>query len=105
MARAGSKLTGSFRLLALGSVAGCVLHPMPPPQLAASEAAIARAVQAGAAAYAPGELRLAMEKLELSRRWIAARDYEPARWLAEQAEVDADLATVKAISSATHANR
>jgi Domain of unknown function (DUF4398) len=41
-------------------------------------------------------MQSAQEKLGLTSRWIAARDYEPARWLAEQAQVDAELAEMKA---------
>jgi hypothetical protein len=74
---------------------GCALHPAPTEQLAISEQAIAAARLAGAG---PAELRLAQDKLELGRRWIAARDYEPARWLVEQAQVDAELAGLKAMS-------
>lgn len=99
MARRHGTLANSFRLLAAGSVAGCALHPLPDVQLAVSEAAIVRALEAGAATHAPRELSLATEKLQLSRRWIASRDYEPARWLAEQAEVDAELAAMKAITA------
>ena len=52
--------------------------------------------RAGAALYAATELNNAKEKLRLTRRWIEAGDYAPARWLAEQAQIDAELAEVKA---------
>jgi hypothetical protein len=77
-------------------LAGCAVQALPAEQLAASEAAIARAERAGAARYAATELNSAKEKLRLTHRWIEARDYAPARWLAEQAQVDAELAEVKA---------
>lgn len=77
-------------------LAGCAVQAFPGEQLAASEAAIARAERAGAAVYATAELNNAKEKLRLTRRWIEARDYAPARWLAEQAQTDAELAEVKA---------
>ena len=76
--------------------AGCASHPVPTVQIAASEAAIAGALDAGAAEWAPRELKSAQEKMELTKRWIAAKDYQPARWLAEQAQVDAELAAIKA---------
>jgi len=63
------------------------------------ERAIAQAQAAGAAEHAPAELALAQEKLALGKRWIAARDYEPAKWLVEQARVDAELAGMKAGSA------
>jgi hypothetical protein len=69
------------------------------PNLAFSEAAVRAAKQAGAAELAPAELELATQKLALAKRWMAARDYEPASWLVEQARIDAELATLKAISA------
>jgi hypothetical protein len=92
-----------MRLLLAALVSGCAIHPFPAAQLAESQAAIARAEKSGAAEYAPVELRSAREKLELTRRWIAAKDYEPARWLAEQALVDAELAQAKAMSARSRA--
>lgn len=77
--------------------AGCATQAPPTEQIASSEAAIRSALQAGAADAAPGEIALARQKLELTRRWMDAKDYKPARWLAEQAEVDAELASMKAI--------
>ena len=79
--------------------AGCASTPFPADQVAASEAAIVGALDAGAAELAPRELKSAQEKMELTRRWIAAKDYRPARWLAEQAQVDAELATMKALQA------
>jgi hypothetical protein len=81
-------------------VAGCASNAYPASQLASAEAAVASAIAAGAAQHAAPELKSAQEKLALAKRWIAAKDYEPARWLAEQARVDADLATAKAFRAA-----
>jgi hypothetical protein len=81
-------------LVALLAV-GCASHPIPERQLADARAAIESANVAGAANLAPVELHLARQKLELSQRWIDSRDYQPARWLAEQADIDAQLAVVK----------
>jgi hypothetical protein len=68
-------------------------------ELMQGERAIAQAQAAGAAEHAPTELALAQEKLALGKRWIEARDYEPAKWLVEQALVDAQLAGMKATSA------
>jgi hypothetical protein len=101
----------SICLVAAVFAAGCVLHPVPgallapSAQLSASEEAIARAVAAGAAELAPVELAAAREKLALSRRWVEAADYEPARWLAAEAQVDAELAAAKAALAASGARR
>ncbi len=76
---------------------GCAHRSAPIAQVESSQAAIDAALRAGAAQAAPREMALAREKLELTRRWIEARDYKPARWLAEQAQVDAELASMKAM--------
>jgi predicted outer membrane protein len=44
------------------------------------------------ARYAPHQLRVAEEELDRAEEAIAQRDYETARWLANQAETDARLA-------------
>ena len=81
------------------AASGCAVQPLPSAQITSSEAAVSAALRAGAAESAANEMTLAREKLELTRRWIDARDYKPARWLAEQAQVDAELASMKAISA------
>ena len=78
--------------------AGCATQSPPTEQLAFSEAAFRDALRAGAADAAPAELALARRKLELTRRWMEVGDYKPARWLAEQAQVDAELASMKAMA-------
>jgi hypothetical protein len=79
--------------------AGCSINPVPQQEVASAEAAIAGATSAGAAQAAPADLQLARNKLTLARRWIRAQDPGPARWLAEQAQVDAEFARVMAISA------
>lgn len=77
-------------VLALAA-AGCAGHSMPAEELAAARSAVA------VASHAPSpELHRAAAKLELARRFTDARDFGPARWLAEQAEVDAELAAARA---------
>jgi hypothetical protein len=91
--------TTTALIVAAGLGGGCTMNAMPTEQLALTQRAIVAAREAGAAQTAPAELRLAEEKLVLGRRWIAARDYKPALWLAEQAQVDAELAALKAMSA------
>ena len=79
--------------------AGCAVQGPPTAEIESSQAALRRAIQAGAAQAAPDEIALAREKLELMHRWMQARDYKPARWLAEQAQVDAELASIKAMAA------
>jgi len=81
---------------------GCASYPAPTEQLVSSRTAIAVALEAGATQFAAAELESAREKAKLSERWIAAGDYQPARWLAEQAQVDAELAALKALSARAH---
>ena len=82
-------------LLAGAGAAGCASQPVPTGDLAAAEREISLAVRSGAAQFAPRELALAQEKIALSRRSLASGDRQPARWLAQQAQVDAELAAVK----------
>lgn len=80
-------------------LAGCAAYPAPTEQLGVSESAIAAALDAGAAEHAAADLKSAQEKVKLGKRWIAAKDYQPAGWLVEQARVDAELAGMKAMSA------
>jgi uncharacterized protein DUF4398 len=98
----------SLGLLAAGAAFGvgaCALQPAYVAPLARAHAAIGAARDAGAAQLASPQYRLAGEKLALSERFIAVYDAKPARWLAEQAEVDAELARMKAISAYARAER
>jgi hypothetical protein len=91
-------------IVAALALAGCAINPVPVQQLANARIAIASATLAAPGAQAPEELGRAREKLALSQRWINAKDNEPASWLAEQALVDAELATAKvATIQARHA--
>lgn len=84
-------------LLVLG---GCASSPpAPTDQLAVSKAAVDQAVSAGAPEFAPSELSSARDKLDRANLAMAKKDYTEARMLAEQAQVDAQLAVTKARSS------
>ena len=87
----------SFRIyLAAGACAaflgGCSSVPPPTEQIAVSKVAIANAVSAGGAEYAPVEMRSAQDKLDRAARAMAKEDYAEARMFAEQAQADARLA-------------
>jgi hypothetical protein len=84
-------------------VAGCSLHPGPDMEIETAQRALADAVHAHAAEHAAPELALAREKIALARRWAEAKDYRPAKWLAEQAQVDAELAAMRALSARARA--
>ena len=80
-------------------IAGCASTPAPTEQVAVSTAAVAQAVTAGGTESAPTEMRTAREKLDRANLAMAAKDYDRARWLAEEAQVDAQLAETKAHST------
>ena len=78
------------------ALGACASTPAPTDQLAVSTAAVASAGVAGGAEAAPLEMRTARDKLARANTAMADKDYEAARTLAEEAEVDAQLAGVKA---------
>ena len=82
-------------------VAACASAPPPNSELAVSTAAVAHAVGAGAPALAPAEMRAARDKLDRANAAYAAQDYDSARPLAQQAQVDALLAEAKAEGAKT----
>ena len=80
-------------------MAGCASTSAPIEQMAVSRAAVSNAMSAGGNQYAPVEFRSASEKMEAAERAMAAKDYELALRLAEQAEVDARLSAEMARSA------
>jgi hypothetical protein len=80
-------------------VAGCASVPPPTEQIAVSRSAIANAISAGGAEYAPVEIKTAQEKMDRANRAMQKEDYEDARRLAEEAQADARLAEKKAQSA------
>ena len=70
-------------------VAGCASTPPPTEQMAVSKSAIANAVSAGGAEYAPVEMRGAQEKMNSADHAMHKKDYEDARMLAVEAQADA----------------
>ena len=80
-------------------MAGCASVPKPTEQIAVSKSAITNAVRAGGAEHAPVELKTAQDKMDQANRAMVKEDYEDARRLAEEAQVDARLAEKKAESA------
>lgn len=76
-------------------IAGCAGIP-PTEQMAVSKAAVNNANSAGGNEYAPLPLRSAMEKMDAAEQAMRDKEYELARQLSEQAQVDAQLAAAKA---------
>src|SRR5205814_1141943 len=87
---------------ALVFVTACASGPVPTQEIALSESAVAHAVSADAPELAPLEMRMARDKLDRARRAMDAQNYGLARSLAEESQVDAQLAETKARSSKAH---
>lgn len=88
--------------LAVGAailMAACASTPPPTDQLAVSTAAVASAVGAGSGQFAAADLKMARDKLDRANVAMTAKDYELARSLAQEAQVDARLAEARANSA------
>ncbi len=86
----------SLTAVAAVLVAGCASIPAPTEQIAVSKAAVDNATSAGGNEFAPVLLQSALEKLNAAERAMAEEKNLKARQLAEQAEVDAQLAAATA---------
>ena len=78
--------------------ASCAATKPPIDELARTQAAISQAEQVGARDYAPLEIREAKKKLDEARELVERKEFERAARLANQAEVDAELAEAKTLS-------
>ena len=70
--------------------------PAPTEQMAVSRATLNAASSAGASEFAPVQLKSAMDKMDTAERAMGAKNYDLARKMAEQAQVDAQLAATAA---------
>lgn len=80
-------------------IASCAGIPASTEQMAVSKAAISNAVNAGSNELAPQQFKFALDKMGAAEQAIAEKNYLYARQLAEQVQVDAQLATVAAHSA------
>lgn len=89
--------------LVLGSalvLAACASTPPPPNErMAVATAAVAHAATAGGPEFAPVEMRMARDKLQRATVAMTGKDNATADTLAEQAQLDAQLAEAKAESA------
>jgi hypothetical protein len=90
-----------FTAVVLG-VAACASGPIPNEKIAVAKASVQRAEQAGAAQLAPVEFNTAQDKLLRAEKAAADHDAQPATTLAEQANVDAQLAEATAQEKTSH---
>jgi len=91
--------------LALGMLAACSSTPAPTEQMAVARTAVTRVAAAPATATAaPVDLQRAQDKLILAEKAMAQQDYDNARRLAAEAEVDARVAETRADAARNTAN-
>jgi hypothetical protein len=80
-------------------ISACASIPPPIEQMAVSKAAVTGATSAGGNEFAPLQLKSAMEKMDGAEQAMRDENYLAARQLAEQAQVDAQVASATARSS------
>ncbi|MEQ1532422.1 MAG: DUF4398 domain-containing protein [Sideroxydans sp.] len=80
-------------------LAACAGVQPPLEQMATSKAAVDTAVSTGANEFAPVQIKSAMEKMTRAEKAMSDENYEAAKQQAEQAQVDAQLATAMARSA------
>lgn len=73
----------------------------PTEQMAVSRAALKNASSTGGNEFAPIQFKSAMEKMEAAERAMGEKNYARARLLAEEVQVDAELAAAAARSAKT----
>ncbi|QOC21666.1 DUF4398 domain-containing protein [Wenzhouxiangella sp. AB-CW3] len=88
-------LATTIGLPALLLMAACATTPVDPGLLDNARVAIEQAEQAGAGEYSPLELRFAHERLARAETFVDNDDDTMARRMAEQAEVEAQLALAR----------
>lgn len=94
----------SFAMVAAGCVT-VATTPAPTARLAVADAAIADAISADASRYDAADLAIAQRKLARAHDESAQGNYDTARYLAEEAAVDARLAaTTSRAAKAADAN-
>ncbi len=84
------------------TAAGCASTPIPNEKIAVAKASLQHAEQSGAPEFAPVEMSQARDKLSRAEKAVADHDAQPATELAEQANVDAQLAEATAQEKKSH---
>ncbi len=87
---------------AVWGLAACASTPIPNEKIVVAKNSVQRAEQSGAPELAPVELAAAKDKLSRAEKAAADRDAQPATQLAEQANVDAQLAEATAVQQKSH---
>jgi hypothetical protein len=87
-------------LAAVMLFSACAGNP-PTAEMALAKASVINATAAGGTEFAPIPLRAAMDKMEGAEQAMGSQNYPVARNLAEEADVDAQLAAVMARAAKT----
>ena len=93
---------GAAISIAIMTAAACATTPIPNEKIAVAKASVEHAEQSGAPELAPVEMAQARDKLARAQKAAADRDAQPATQLAEQANVDAQLAEATAQQKKAH---
>jgi hypothetical protein len=83
-------------------LAACASTPIPNDKIAVAQSSVQRAEQSGAPEFAPVELATARDKLSRAQKAAADHQAQPAGMLADQANVDAQLAEATAEQHRAH---
>lgn len=84
------------------SLAACASTPIPNEKIAVAKASVQRAEQSGAPEFAPVQMAAARDKLSRAEKAAVDREAQPATLLAEQANIDAQLAEATATQQRSH---
>jgi hypothetical protein len=87
---------------AVVALAACASNPVADEKIAVAKASVQRAEGAGAPEFAPVELAAARDKLARAEKANADRNLQPATLLAEQSNIDAQLAEANAQQQRSH---
>ena len=86
----------AWAVIFAGALAGCASALPPEQKISLARDSVERAVSAQATQFAPLEIKTAQDKLALMEQALGAKNYTQVSLLAEQIEVDANLAETKA---------
>ncbi|MFU8789215.1 MAG: DUF4398 domain-containing protein [Methylobacter sp.] len=93
------QLIRGLGITAAAITVGCASLPAPTEQMALSKLTVSNASSAGGNEFAPLQLKSALDKMDAAERAMDTEDYLSAGHLAEQAQVDAELAAAMARSA------
>jgi hypothetical protein len=95
-------ICGGICAAVVAALAACASGPVPLEQLAVAKESVRRAEQAGATELAPVEMSTARDKLQHAEQAAQNHQGQVATRLADQANVDAELAEATAQEKKSH---